>query len=95
MAVGFPVTKNDIDLTLGQIVVQLRDSIFRVPGVKARLDAMSDADLLTLGYSDADVTLMRATLTDLNQIYLLTTGQAAQPDPYDFRTNVAQVTGIA
>jgi hypothetical protein len=95
MAVGFPVTKNDIDLTLGQIVVQLRDSIFRVPGVKARIDAISDTELVALGYSDADVTLMRNTLADLNQIYLVTTGQAAQPTPYDFRTNVAQVTGIA
>jgi hypothetical protein len=95
MAVGFPVNKSDIDNTLGQISVQLRDSIFRVPGFKARIDAMQDADLIALGYLDTDIPLLRSSLDDLLQIFAVATGAAAQPTAYDFRTNIAKVTGVA
>jgi hypothetical protein len=95
MSVGFPILKSDIDNTLGQISVQLRDSIFRVPGFKARIDAMSDGDLTALGYSAADIALLRSALTDLLQIFAVATGAAPQPSAYDFRTNIAQVTGVA
>lgn len=95
MSVGFPINKSDIDNTLGQISVQLRDSIFRVPGFKARIDGMSDGELTALGYSASDITLLRASLVDLLQIFSVATGAATQPSVYDFRTNIAQVTGVA
>lgn len=95
MAVGFPVNKSDVDNTLGQISIQLRDSIFRVPGFKARIDAMTDSDLLGLGYTADDITLLRACLVDLLQIFSVATGVATQPTVYDFRTNIAKVTGVA
>jgi tRNA threonylcarbamoyladenosine modification (KEOPS) complex Pcc1 subunit len=95
MSVGFPINKSDVDNTLGQISVQLRDSIFRVPGFKARIDAMTDADLLAMNYSADDITLLRASLVDLLNIFQVATGAIAWPEAYDFRTNIAKVTGVA
>lgn len=95
MPVGFPVNKSDIDMTLGQISMQLRDSIFRVPGVKQLLDTLTDTDLEARGYTADDVVLLRATLNDLYTIYLITTGQTVQAEAYDFQQNIGRTTGIA
>lgn len=95
MSVGFPVAKLDIDAAVGQISLQLRDSISRVPGLKARIDAMSDADLSALGYTADDITLLKAVLADLSALQQLAFGQSTLPTAYDFRTYVSKVTGVA
>lgn len=95
MTVGFPVAKLDIDSTVGQICLQLRDSISRVPVIQGRINAMSDADLQALGYSVDDITLLKAVITDLVALQQIAFGQGVLPNAYDFRTNVSKVTGIA
>ena len=95
MGVGLPVAKVDIDNMLAQISLQLRNSIMAVTVLNAKVSAMTDADLTNLGYSTADITLLRAAIGDLYTIQQIAYGLVAQPTPYDFRTNISQVTGIA
>jgi hypothetical protein len=94
MSVGLPVGKADIDQKVGGLALQLRDLILEVGPLKQRLDAMTDADLTSLGYTTADVTLLRAAMVDLFQIQQVALGLASQPTAYDFRTNTAQLMGI-
>lgn len=95
MGVGFAVNKIDIDSTLGQVSVQLRDSISRVPILYATVSAMTDAELETLGYAATDLPLLKAALADLQQIHDVAFGVAAQATAYDFRQNISKVTGLA
>lgn len=95
MAVGFPIGKAEIDGTLGQISVQLRDSISRVPVLVGNVGALADADLQGLGYSSADITLLRAACADLQLIHDIAFGVSALPAVYDFRQNISKVTGLA
>lgn len=95
MGVGFPVAKTDIDTTLGSVALQLRNSIAQVTVIQAKVAALTDADLTGLGYSTADITLLRAAVADLYTIQQIAYGLAAQTSTYDFRTNISQVTGIA
>lgn len=95
MSVGFPVAKVDIDNTLAQISLQLRNSIMAVTVLQGKVSAMTDADLTNLGYGTADITLLRAAVSDLYTIQQIAYGLIAQTTPYDFRTNISQVTGIA
>lgn len=94
MSVGLPVGKSDFDNKLGELALQLRDLIMQVAPLKARLDAMADADLEALGYTTDDVTLIRNSIVDLNQIAQVALGQATQPAVYDFRTNTQHLMGI-
>lgn len=94
MSVGLPVGKSDFDNKLGELALQLRDLIMQVAPLKARLDAMADADLEALGYTTDDVTLIRASIVDLNQIAQVALGQATQATVYDFRTNTQHLMGI-
>lgn len=95
MAVGYAVNKIDIDSTIGQISLQLRDSIAKVTLLNTRVSALTDADLTGLGYSTADITLLRAALADLMTIQQIAYGAQSLATAYDFRTNISQVTGVA
>lgn len=94
MSVGLPVGKADIDAKVGGLALQLRDLIMQVSPLKARLDAMPDTDLSTMGYDAADITLLRAAITDLDLIAQIALGQATLTTAYDFRTNTAKTMGI-
>jgi hypothetical protein len=94
MSVGLPVGKADIDQKLGVLALQLRDLIMSVPQLKARLDAMADTDLTSLGYTTAEVALIRSCMVDLDQIQQVALGLATQPTAYDFRTNTSKLMGI-
>jgi hypothetical protein len=95
MAVGFPVAKIDLDSTLGQISLQLRDSISRVTVLKGRVDALTDAELEGLGYTPGDIVLLKASIADLYAIQQIAFGQVTLPTVYDFRQNISKVTGVA
>jgi hypothetical protein len=94
MSVGLPVGKSDIDNRIGRLALQLRELIYQVPMLKERLDAMTDTELTALGYSTADVTLLRASMVDLALIQQIALGQATLATAYDFRTNTVQTMGI-
>lgn len=96
MSVGFPVTKQEVDNRAGQLVVQLRDTLADVVAFKAWLDSATttDAFLQGLGYTAGEVTLLRASYTDLKKLSDVSHAQAVQAAPSDFFFNAKVLAGV-
>jgi hypothetical protein len=95
MALGFPVTQTDMNSRVGQLAVAVRDVLtIDVPKVKATVDGMNDAALTALGYTAAEITLLRAVVVDLDNLRKVATGAQAQPAASNFLFNSAKVTGL-
>jgi hypothetical protein len=96
VAVGFPLLKTDIDNRAGSLVVQLRDTFEKIRLFKAVLDAFAaDADLIALGYNQADVTLLRAAIFDLDKLRQVGVAGATQASVNDFWFSAKKLTGVA
>ena len=82
MSVGFLANKTAIDSQAGGLVVAVRDSLYRASQFSAWLQStqQSDANLIALGYTQAEVTTLKAAFTDLggtgNSLYRISHGQA-------------------
>ena len=93
MSVGYPISKGDIDLMLGTVATNTRDILGRGQQVTACLAGLTDQQLQNLGYTTADVALIRATATDISDLEAIITGQAAQAVARDFTVNFKQLYG--
>ena len=94
MTVGFPLTQDQLNTRLGQLALQVRDSLADSAQLKALLDGQTDAALIALGYEQAEVTLMRAAFTDLYNLNRVATAQATQPAANDFFFNAKKLLGV-
>lgn len=94
MTVGFPNTKNDVDGQAGRLVLALRDGFRQVNDMKVFLDGLQDSDLTALGYAAADVTTLRAAITDLYNLGRVANAQQTQPAANDFFFNGRKLLGF-
>jgi hypothetical protein len=94
MPVGYPALKTDIDARAGQLVLTLRDTLTRIQSLKLFLDAQSDGALTALGYSSADVTVLRAGITDLDNLRKVATALGTQAAANDFFYNAKYLVGV-
>jgi hypothetical protein len=94
MSVGFPVDKNTVDQRVGSLAWQLRSTFEQIAVVKAWLDSQTDAQLTALGYSAAEITLLRAAYTDLSNLGKIAHAQATQPAANDFFFNAGKLLGV-
>jgi hypothetical protein len=72
----------------------LRSTFEQIAVVKAWLDSQTDAQLTALGYSAAEITLLRASYTDLNNLGKIAHAQATQPAANDFFFNAGKLLGV-
>lgn len=88
MSVGFAVTKPVIDAQVGSLCIQLRDDLANVKKFKAFLDlaAQSDNNLISLGYSQAEVTLLKTNVAILDQLRQVWEGTLAVPSPVNIQS---------
>jgi hypothetical protein len=94
MSVGYPALAPDVNARIGQLVVTLRDTFAKVQIFKAWIDAQPDVYFTTtLGYSAGDVTLLRATITDLDNLRKVATAQQSTA-VNDFFFNAKNVVGV-
>lgn len=94
---GYPITKADLDNTMGRLVTSARDSLAACTQFKALLDDSSilpDATLTTLGYSSTDITQIRASFTDLAKLDALSRAAAVQAATNDFWFNSKHLAGL-
>lgn len=92
---GFPTDKNNIDSRAGFLALTLRDTLADIVNVKTWLDTQQDADLTALGYSAAEVTLLRASFVDMFNLANIAHGQGTQPAASDFFWNAKHLTGLS
>lgn len=83
MSVGFPVSKAVIDAQAGSLCIQLRDDLANVKRFVAflALPANTDAALIALGYTQAEVTLLRQNFAVLDQFRQAWEGTLAIASP--------------
>jgi hypothetical protein len=94
MSVGYPTDKGTVDQRVASIAWQLRSTFDQIAIIKAWLDARTDPELSAIGYSAADITLVRAAYTDLDNLRKVATGQATQPATSDFFFNAKKLLGL-
>ena len=93
MSVGFPTDKVTIDARAGQIAQSIRNILKDdVVNFKTWLDSVSDASLITAGYTQSEVDLLRASFTDLDNLRKVATA-VQSTGVNDFFFNSKKLTG--
>jgi hypothetical protein len=93
LSVGLSVNQATIDSRAGNLVLQIRQLLTDCQTFKTWLDTQSDAALTNLGYVAADVTLLRASFTDLDNLAKVAHGLQAT-GASDFFFNAKKLTGV-
>ena len=94
MAVGFGTEKATIDAVAGHVAVTIRDTLDQAARVKAWLDSKPDEDLEALGYTPAEVAILKSAFTDLDNLRKVARGQQSQQEANDFLFWAAKLTGL-
>jgi hypothetical protein len=101
MSVGFPTTKSDFDSRAGGLATALRQDLLQWSAFCALLQATpwsTDANLTALGYTQAEVTLLKAAAADVggtgNSLYRIANGQAFVSSANNFLFNANQLCGV-
>jgi len=95
MSVGLPVTKTEIDNRAGDLARRLQQSFDQdVPTLKAYLDQTADNVLVTMGYTQGEVTVLKSAINDLVTLGAVWRGAAAQTPAKDFTAFVKQLWGV-
>ncbi len=98
MAVGFPAGKPEIDNRAGGLVTALRDDLYRCSQFSTLLQsggAWTDANLILLGYTQAEVTTLKAAFTDLTSLYNVAHANGTVLASNDFFFSAKLLCGVA
>lgn len=93
MSVGASQDKIAIDNRAYTLAIQIRDLLIQVGNFKVYIDSKVDAELTPLGYSAADIALLRAAVTDLDALRKVATGLQTQPAASNFLFNSNKLVG--
>lgn len=97
MGVGYAITKLDLDNTAAREVAAVWLALDAANKRNTWLnDAQNtDANMLTpLGYSGSEITLLRATFTDLNKLWGIAHATQTQASTNDFFFNAKKLSGV-
>lgn len=96
MTLGAPQDQNAINARIYGLSVNVRDVFNAIANFKAFIDSKTDADLTTgisPGFTPAEVTLLRAAATDLDNLRKVGTGLQTQPSVSNFLFNSNKLVG--
>lgn len=94
MAVGLPVTKDEIDTRAGDVARNFQRQFENVVTMQEYLLATPEADLIALGYTPNEVAVIKTAFADLSQLGRIWIGSEALAAAKDFRTFVRQLWGV-
>jgi hypothetical protein len=94
MAVGLPVTKDEIDMRAGDIARAFQRNFEDVATMQSYLEATPNTDLEALGYTPEEVASLKTAYADLSQLGRIWVGAEDLPEPKDFRTFVRRLWGV-
>lgn len=87
------LTKQTIDVTLGDAAQALNIAFLNVESAAAFLAPAQDEDLIGLGYTPEDVANLRSAMADLDRLRRVYEGGEAVDPAYDFRTFARRIFG--
>lgn len=93
MSVGYPDNKAAMDARAGGLAIQARDLFAAVGNFQAYLASKTDSELVTLGYTQGEVTLLKSAFTQLDALRLVATGQQTVPAANNFLFNSNKLVG--
>lgn len=79
MPVGFPTGKSDIDARAGFLALQLRDTLAGVKVMKVWLDGQSTQDLVAIGYTETEASVLKSAYGDLDKLRRIFEGTERHP----------------
>ena len=103
MTVGYTAQTDAqaVNTKIAQLTIELRQALEEIKKFKAFIDmrfpndtAGNNALKAFMTYDDADVTLFRSTITDLDNLRLTAVGQRTQPANSNFFFNADKVVGF-
>jgi hypothetical protein len=94
MSAGFQVTKAAIDQRVGSIVVAGESWLDDVRRQAAWFAATPDADIIPMGYAAEDVSLLKSSFVDLENLRLTAYGQRTQTPASNFFFWASKLRGI-
>lgn len=94
MAAGIQVDKPTINNIVGANSRNIHQLFFGVDGIKAYLDATLDSDLVAMGFTAGEVSVMKSAYADLAQLVAIYRGTANLAAAKNFQTFAKQLHGI-
>lgn len=94
MSVGYPKNKDTIDSLFGELAQSTNRNFRRAVELKNEIDAYTDPQLTTIGYSAAEIAQIRAMAADLSQLNGIYTGVATLASAKDFRVSLRPLWGV-
>lgn len=101
MSAGFPATKNDFDSLLGGLATAVRLDLYKWSQAFQLVTSApwsTDSNMTALGYTQAEVTLLKAAATDLGgsgvSLYRIAIGQASNAAANNYLFNSNQLCGV-
>jgi hypothetical protein len=101
VSVGYPITKTDLDNTMGRLIVNLRDALAACVAFNLQLgdpSLLTDAALQSYGYtgsvSAGDIQTIRNAFTAMSLLNLVAHGGSNVPSAFDFFSDAKHLTGI-
>ena len=92
---GIPISKDIINARVGYLAKTLRDTFSEIERVNSYLaDDDNTAALTAMGFSQDELTLVRAAFADLAKLSRVARAQDIQAQPNDYYWNAKHLTGI-
>lgn len=95
MSLGNAVSKNDVDNKSAQLALTLRTNFDGIRHFKVWLDTKVDGDLVTLGYTQGEVNILRSATGDMDELRRIYEGLATLANAKDFRQFTKLLTGVS
>ncbi|HYS43638.1 MAG TPA: hypothetical protein VEM32_06620 [Geobacteraceae bacterium] len=96
MSVGYSATKTDFDSRAGQLATALRAALYNCQQFSQLLQSSqwTDSNLIALGYTQAEVTLLKAAFTDFTSLYNIAHANGTLVAVNDFFFNGNKLMGV-
>lgn len=94
MAIGILVTKGEIDTITGNLARTFQRSFRDVETMKTFLNITTDQELIALGYTAGEVTIIKGSINDLFQLKSIWEGTSNLTVAKNFTSPLRQLWGL-
>lgn len=94
MSVGLQVDKAILDSQAGRLALDLRNTLEAVARLQTWMAATTDAELVDLGYTPAEVAVLKSAVSDMNDLVLIAKGTLLPTEARSYFAFARRLLGI-